>query len=173
MSTQAIALRRASFAIMLILPLIMLASVLGTLAQGLGLTDFGIFVLEQERPPPVTNRAAIWWLVMIGPLLLWLAALWKLFRAFRGFSKGQFLESEAISRLHQFAYLAALAVLLSIALSGVAHWTTQATLDLASCILLSISGEQSLLLFLAAIIFVFSGILMQAEAYKKEIEEYV
>lgn len=173
MSTSVKKLRYASHALMLILPLLMLGSVLALVSQGFGVTNFGVLVIEHDLPGPVRERALIWWLAMAVPLALWLGALWKLFCVFRSFAKAEFIEVKAVTHLRGFAFLAVLTVVASVALSGVIHWATNAASDLGSCVLLTISSEQSLLLFLAAVIFIFAGVMRQADAYKKETEEYV
>lgn len=166
-------LRHASYALMLILPLLMLGSVLALVSQGFGVTNFGAFVIEHDLPGPARERALVWWLAMSLPLALWLGALWKLFYVFRSFAKAEFIEVKAVTYLRGFAFLAVLTVVASVALSGVINWATNAAFDLGSCVILTISSEQCLLLFLAVVMFIFAGVMLQADAYKKEIEEYV
>lgn len=173
MSISLLWLRRASIILVILMPILIGLSVLLVLFEGLGIREFGPVILDYGREPPITERLMIWWGAALPPLVLWIVALVYLFRLFRGFAYGRFLETETIAFARSFSAYASLAVVVSVGLSGIAYWATNDGHTLVNCLDISISGEQAILLLMAAVMFVMSAVLLEAEAYKREIEEYV
>ncbi len=158
---------------LILVPMLALTSIGTIFMQGFDITNIGPIEITHDLAPPHPSRAIFWWLATLGPLSLWLIALMRLFQLFRSFIKGRYLNLEAIALLRAFALYTVITVLAAISLSGVVDWSTDPERHVATCFYLSISGEQAQLLFMAGLILVISGVLLEGEAFKRETEEYV
>lgn len=167
-------LRRASLFFLILIPIIALLAVATyTVYWVFGVNVIGNNAIVLATTQPLAERR-IYGLVAAAPsLLLWLVALFWLFQVFHGFIGGAFFARTTINYMRKFSLFTCVSVVLDIAFSGVRRWAAGVFDDAPLYTHIGISMEHLLLVFMALAFYTISFVLLEADRYKQEIEDYI
>ncbi|GAB4524320.1 MAG: hypothetical protein Tsb0010_08270 [Parvularculaceae bacterium] len=154
-------------------PLIVAATLFYLLVYwGAGIAKIGGEELVLGERPPRAGYAWFGFAVDVPVAAVWLYALYRLQLLLLRVRKGLALDGQTARHLRAYASFAALTVFLHIATSGARRWA-QGEHDMPFWTHIQISMEHAGTLFTAAIFILLSHIIVEAESYKREAEDYL
>ena len=173
-STTRAWLRRFSIAMVWLIPLIVIASLaLQFIYWGLGLNVLGENFLVITEQAPREGARLFGFLVGVPALAAWFYALWRLWRLFSKFRRELFIDKAAALDLRAYSTFAIVAVILDIATSGARRWAMGVFDNAPLWTHININTEHLTLVFSALIFLVVSFVLIEANRYKTETEQYL
>ncbi len=166
-------LRRTSIAMLWIIPVIVLiAAAILLVYWGFGINNIGDNTLVLFDTPPRPGARLLGFAVALPSLLAWLYALYRLRRMFLRFSHELFVDRAAALDLRAFSLFTIIAVIFDIVTSGARRWA-QGLFDNAPLWThININAAHLSHIFTAVIFLIVSFVLLEAERYKTETEQY-
>jgi hypothetical protein len=173
MSSTQIWLRRTSLVFLILIPLIALLAFALPLIYWLGgVYNVGDNTLVLSPTPPRKGAELLGLAVGLPATLAWLYALYRLKKVFSRFRQGLFIDNRAAFDLRAYSLFAMLAVAFDVATSGARRWA-QGEHDAPFWTHININTEHMSLIFTAGVFLVVSFVLIEAERYKTETEQYL
>jgi hypothetical protein len=173
MSTNLQWLRTTSLAFLALITAIAVATMaLPIIYWGFGGYNFGNNTLVLAQGGPRDGARILGFLVGMPSTLAWLYALFRLHRVFRRFRRGEFIDRDAALDLRAFSLFTMVTVFFDIATSGARRWA-QGEHDAAFWTHINVNTEHLTLIFAAGVFLVVSFVLIEAERYKLETEQYL
>lgn len=166
-------LKRTSLAFLWLIPLIALCALALPVAYwGFGGYNFGDNTLVLAETPPRAGARLFGFLVGVPSTAAWLFALYRLHRLFAHFRKGEFIDARAALHLRAFSLFTMLAAFFDIVTSGARRWA-MGEHDAPFWTHINVNTEHLALVFTAGVFLVVSFVLVEAERYKSETEQYL
>ncbi len=173
MSSTHVWLKRTSLAFLWLIPLIaFLAIAMPVTYWGFGSYNFWDNTLVLAEAPPREGARLLGLLVGVPSTAAWLYALYRLHRLFRHFHKGEFVDGRTARHLRAFSLFTMVAVTFDIITSGARRWA-MGEHDAPFWTHININTEHMALVFTASVFLVVSFVLIEAERYKTETEQYL
>ncbi len=165
-------LKRASLAFLWLIPLIALLTLaLPLIYWGFGGYNFWDNTLVLAETPPREGARLLGFLVGVPSTAAWLYALYRLRRLFQNFHQGQFIDMRAALHLRAYSLFTILAAFFDILTSGARRWA-MGEHDSPFWTHININTEHMALVFTAGVFLVVSFVLIEAQRYKTETEQY-
>lgn len=166
-------LKRASLGFLWLIPLIaFFALALPVIYWGFGGYNFGDNTLVLAETPPREGAQLLGFLVGVPATAAWLYALYRLHRLFLQFRKGEFIDTRAALHLRAFSLFTMLAAFFDVVTSGARRWA-MGEHDAPFWTHININIEHMSLIFAAGVFFMVSFVLVEAQRYKTETEQYL
>ncbi|MEZ5892415.1 MAG: DUF2975 domain-containing protein [Parvularculaceae bacterium] len=173
MSSQSALIRRASLAFLVVIPLAAAATlVLPVIYWGFGGYNFGDNTLVLAATPPREGARWLGFLVGVPSTAAWVYALVRLHRLFLKFRRGAFIDAASARDLRAYSFFAIVAVFFDVATSGARRWA-MGEHDAPFWTHININTEHLALAFTAGVFMIVSFVLVEAERYKTETEQYL
>jgi hypothetical protein len=173
MSTTHGWLKRTSLVFLGLIPLIALLTIaLPVTYWGFGGYNFGDNTLVLAETPPREGARLLGFLVGVPSTAAWLYALYRLQRLFLQFRKGEFIDARAARHLRAFSLFTILAAFFDVITSGARRWA-MGEHNSPFWTHININTEHMTLVFAAGVFLVVSFVLLEAERYKTETEQYL
>lgn len=166
-------IKTASAVLSWIVPLMAVGTVAYLLLYwGLGVYNIGDNAIELQAGPPRPGFGWIGLLADAPAAAAWLYALYRLERLLLRFRLGRAIDGAAARHLRAFAIFTIAAAFLNILTSGARRWA-MGEHDRAFWTHIQVSVDHVWLIFTAMIFLMMSHILVEAESYKREAEDYL
>ena len=166
-------LRRFSAAMLLVIPVIAaLAVLIPAVYWWGGVYNVGDNTIVLAETPPREGYAWFGWLVGLPSTLAWLYALYRLWRMFDSLRTELFISDAAARDLRAYSLFTILTVAFDVATSGARRWAMGEFDNAPLYTHININIDHFTLLFTAAIFLIVSMVMVEANRYKAETEQY-